>query len=274
MTNKFLGIFMAITFISFLSTPILAQDTTAVADENDIETSFGADLMSRYVWRGLQFGGNSPAIQPAFSMTKKNFELGFWGSYSVSGNNFSQEFDLYLAYTFFDEMFTVTVSDYFFPVENMNYNYFNYLKDETGHVIEGMVKFNGADKFPFTLMAAINFYGADGAKLDSDSASATFNQKTGIHYSNYFELGYTKELKNSTMDVFAGFTLTNPVEADSLTGFLGETGYYGSGSGLINLGVKFSKELKITDDFVLPVNFQLITNPRDKKVFAVFGMSF
>lgn len=274
MTNKLLGIFMLVAFFNLMFLTSKAQDSTAVEKKCKIETEFGADLMSRYVWRGLQFGGNTPAIQPALALTMKNFELGFWGSYSLTGANVNQEFDLYLTYTFWDEMFAATITDYFFPVEGADYNYYNYKNDETGHVLEGMLKFNGTEKFPFSIAAAVNFYGADGAKLDSDSSSATFNQRTGIQYSNYFELGYSKELSNSTLDVFAGFTLTNQAAADSLTGFIGEAGYYGSGSGLINVGVKFSKDLKVSSDFTLPVNLQLITNPRDKKVFVVFGMSF
>ncbi len=65
-----------------------------------IKLNFGADLYSRYIWRGSQFGGNSPSIQPGISAAYKNLEIGAWGAYSIGGNNRSQELDLYAKYSF------------------------------------------------------------------------------------------------------------------------------------------------------------------------------
>lgn len=255
----------------FANLSIIAQSNES---KSKIETDFSADLMSRYVWRGLQFGGCSPSIQPALTFSKGGFELGAWGAYSLGGINPSQELDLYLTYTFLDEAFSATVTDYFFPVENFNYDYFDFKKASTGHVLEGMLSFNGTEKIPFSLLAAVNFYGADASKIVSDSTSVDFNKSSGIQFSNYLELGYSKSFENFDFEAFAGYTFTNPQDADTISGYIGESAYYGGKSGLINLGVKFSKELKISSDFSLPVSLQFITNPRDKKIYFVFGMTF
>ena len=38
----------------------------------------GADIMSRYVWRGTDFG-NTAAIQPSLSFSSGGFTVGAWG---------------------------------------------------------------------------------------------------------------------------------------------------------------------------------------------------
>ena len=42
--------------------------------------SGGGDFISRYLWRGLDFG-NIFSIQPFVALTSGDFEISFWGSY-------------------------------------------------------------------------------------------------------------------------------------------------------------------------------------------------
>lgn len=268
--QKFLSIFI---FLSALSPIIKAQTDT---NKYKIDMDLSADLYSRYIWRGTQFGGNSPSIQPGITATWKNLELGAWGAYSLGGLNPSQEMDLYLDYTFANDKFTVIVTDYYFPRENSVYDYFEYDKDKTGHIFEGGINYNGADKCPFSFSAYVNFYGADAEKLGNDiSDTATFNKKTGIQYSNYFEFGYnTTTKKDIDVNLFLGLTLNNPLKEDIKTGFIGETGFYGSSLGVVNLGITASKKIKIRDDYSLPITASLITNPQAERVYLIFGISF
>lgn len=248
-------------------------DAQTENSQHKIKLDFGADLYSRYIWRGSQFGGNSPSLQPGISATYKNLELGVWGAYSLGGNNLSQELDLYVNYTFLKGLFSVIITDYYFPTEFGNYNYFNYKTDETGHVFEAGLSFNGTKKLPLTFSAYVNFYGADAAKLNSNPLNAGFNQKTGIQYSNYFELAYSASVYKVDFNVFAGATLNSPAKADATTGFIGETGFYGNDPGIVNLGINVSKAVKITNKYSIPLSASLITNPQAKKVYLVFGLS-
>lgn len=252
----------------------LAITSSTFAQSEKPEFDFSTDLMSRYVWRGTQFGGNSPSIQPGIALTHKGFELGAWGSYSLGGINPFQELDMYLSYTFLKEQFTVMVTDYYFPTEFGAYDYYEFNADSTGHIMEASLTFNGNDKIPFSLITAVNFWGADAAKINDDATSADFNKKTGIQYSTYLELGYNREMKNDvTLDAFLGVNLNSPLAADTTTGFMGESGFYGSKAGLVNIGITLSKEIAITDKFSLPMSCSLITNPMDKKIYFVFGIS-
>ena len=153
-------------------------------------------------------------------------------------------------------MLTVTATDYYLPKEDTLNHYFNYKKNETGHLFELSAKFLGTDKIPFTLLVATNVYGADAKKSNSDN-----------QFSTYVEAGYNFKIQDTECNAFLGFTPNKP-DVNK-----GETGFYGPGPGVINLGVTATKEIKITDKFSLPVSTSLITNPQAENIFLVFGIS-
>lgn len=239
-----------------------SQDSTAAKKS---PFSMNVDFMSRYIWRGVNLGGNTPSIQPTlkynFGSTKHAFSLGAWGAYSIGGNQF-QECDLTFGYTF-NEIISLGVTDYFFPADNgASIRYGNYKDLETGHVFEGTFAFNGTKKIPFTLMFAMNFYGMDARKINADGTDG------GIFMSKYVELGYKKVYDDMTVNVFIGGTLDDPKQDR------GEIGFYGNESnGIINVGLKLAKEIKITDKFSLPIQTQLIVNPERERIFMVLGIS-
>ena len=215
--------FILVSSFSYGQNDATKRDTS----KTNLSFDFGADLMSRYVWRGSQLGGNSPSIQPSISLAYKNLEIGAWGAYSLGGVNPYQEMDLHLSYTFLDEMFSGVVTDYYFPTEGTDYNYFTY-DNETGHVIETGLSFNGTDKIPISFSAFVNVYGNEAATIgNNQNDTSTFNKKTGIQYSNYFELGYRSTIKEVEFSAFMGFTLNSPKKPDSKTGYIGEYGWYG-----------------------------------------------
>ena len=231
------------------STYLTAQETPESAKENSSKNNFdiGADIQSRYIWRGLQFGGNSPSIQPTIEYSTGKFALGVWGAYSLGGDNTSQETDLYLTYSP-SETISITVTDYFFPTEGVQNNYFEY-GNATGHVYEAMLSFSGTKKFPIDLTVATNFAGAD--KNNNDQS-----------YSTYLEAGYATKINDTGIRFFAG-------------GVIGDNGgyYLTNGSGIINIGISAEKELKITNSYSLPVNAALAVNPDQENIYLTFGFS-
>lgn len=238
--------------------------------QSDSPVQLGADFMSRYIWRGVNLGGSSPSIQPwiKLNMNSKDsnhaLSIGAWGAYTFSQTS-NQEVDLYMTYTFKNAL-SFTVTDYFFPeyysTEGRS-GFFNYDSDSTCHVLEGIVSFNGTEKIPFTFMFAMNFYGNDARRLNSDGSVA------GIFMTKYVELGYKKNIKGVDFNAFVGAALDKP-DTDK-----GELGFYGNDSaGIINLGLKVSKSILITENYSLPVQASLITNPEAGNIFMVFGISF
>lgn len=244
--NKTTFLFLFSFFYSVLS---FSQE----ADSNPF--SMSVDLVSRYVWRGTQFGNNAPNIQPGLSYNKGNFTAGFWGSYALNQAG-AQEADLYIQYAVNDK-FSITLTDYFFPDETAHYNYFDYNADSTGHILEASIGYDGGEKVPLKVLLATNFYGADAHKINADTSLGN------IMYSTYAELTYSF----THIDAFIGANLTN-VDTDR-----GESGFYGNHIGIVNLGISTSKTIKITNSFSVPFTVSLITNPQAEKIFLVAGFS-
>ncbi len=224
-----------ILFILLNSVVVFGQDSLTI--------NIVSDINSRYVWRGLDYGA-SPSIQPTLSLSKKNFEIGYWGAISTLGSYC--ETDLYVKYSY--KGFYLTVTDYFFPKNTIpttkTERYFNYEDKTTGHIAEGIIGWKGSEKFHFYIFAATSFYGADKDTLGNN------------RYSTYAETGCSFEIRNNTLDVFAGFTTAE--------------GLYGNGIGFVNLGLTGSKKIKVTENFELPVKVSLVFNPQSENIHLVF----
>ncbi len=235
------------------TTNMNAQNDSIKAKENPF--SISCSLMSRYVWRGSDLGA-SPSIQPGFEYSNHGLTIGAWGAYAINFQGY-QESDLYLGYTFFKDMFSATVTDYYFQSDLLSQNYFDYKKNTTGHVYELTLAFNGFKNIPLSIMIATNIYGADAKKINSDGSIGA-NQ-----YSTYGEVSYSFKY----IDVFMG---TNFTKVDRSRG---ESGYYGDYIGIVNLGFTMTKDIKISNNFNLPLSLSLITNPQAEKIFIVAGIS-
>ncbi|MCF6213483.1 MAG: hypothetical protein L3J45_05600 [Flavobacteriaceae bacterium] len=207
---------------------------------------FGADFQSRYIWRGIQFGGNSASAQPYLEVSSGKFTFAAWAAYSLGGINQFQETDLYVTYAPSDNL-SFTITDYFFPEEGTQSSYFTY-KNGTGHVYEFTLAYASEDS-PIGFTLATNFAGAD-------------KNGTKQSYSTYLELNYSKTVNEVDYSLFAG-------------GVVGDKGgyYLTSGSGLINLGLSASKNIKLSSTYSLPINTALIFNPDQGNIFITFGFS-
>lgn len=272
--KKFYLIVLLTFIVAFNFNIALAENPGVKTKKEKATINFGADLMSRYVWRGTEYGGNSPSIQPSLTLNSGGFTVGAWGAFSTAGQNRSQELDLFISQSFLKSLFTVTLTDYFFPVEWGDYNYFQYKSNVSGHVFEGNLTFNGVKDFPFTIMVATNFYGADAFRINDNPQSSDFNSKKGIQYSTYLELGYAFKVKDVSLNSFMGFNCTTPKKANTATGYIGEQGFYGDSFGIVNLGLTAHKSIAITEKYSLPLSASLITNPQAGKVYFVVGVSF
>jgi hypothetical protein len=231
------------TFKTFAGTFLNEKDSS-----NKVSLSFNADLVSRYIWRGLPLSLN-PNIQPYASIAFKDFSIGAWSSYALSKPY--AEVDLYLSYT--ASLFTLTLNDYYSENEDDSvHNYFkwNNSNDEiTPHALEGVITYNGTESLPLSISAATFFYGND---------KDTSNNKN--FYSTYLEMAYKLSVNDNEVKLFAGGTINK--------------GLYANKAAIVNIGVSISREIKVSNTFSLPVFTSFIVNPYAKDVFFTFGMTF
>jgi hypothetical protein len=218
-----------------------------------VEVSASADLVSSYVWRGVDCG--SAAFQPSLGVSYKGLSLTAWGSTNFDSS--AKEFDFTLGYAITGGL-SVSLTDYSFPnagsVEldpvtfeeiETPYDYFDY----DGHQVELGIAYSAGS---FSLAWNTFIYGDD-KKLDDPDKQ---------NYTSYFEAGYSLPVGGTTLDFAVGLSPW-------------ESGVYGNdGFALTNLSIKGSKEIKLTDAFSLPVFSQIVVNPELKNALFVFGISF
>lgn len=230
----------------------MAYSQNAPANDNKEKNSFsydlGADLVSRYIWRGIPLSLSSN-IQPFVSVSYSTLSIGAWGSYSFSSGY--SETDLFLSYDIGN--FTLGIYDYFNEDESdLSFNdYGNFRNSDTlntPHTLEGSLTFNGTDNFPVSFTVATFFYGAD-----RDENNKNF-------YSTYLEAAYTLSLDESEIRFFLGGTAGK--------------GYYSDKAAIVSTGVTASHSLKISESFSLPVYTSLVVNPDANDVFLILGLTF
>ncbi len=264
----YLALFTLVCLTSFQ----LSAQTTEPAPPPASPFKVTAELVSHYVWRGsMATGSPTPNFQPTFSYTKGNFEIGAWGSTDFADSY--KELDPYVSYTAGVLKFTVT--DY-----NWNFghaNYFDYKQKETGHMFEGTIGYTGPESMPISVTLNTMFYGFDqkGNGNISGYASNTPSADSAKQaFSTYIELGYTK----GPASLFLGFT---PMA--SYYNNYGVTKWDATASrktfSIVNLGATVTRNIKVTNDFSIPVRATLIINPaasysRFDFVHLVFGITF
>jgi hypothetical protein len=237
-TNIRLRSFLIVTLsmFNFYSFRSLAQTDSTKVDSVDI--SVNVDLVSRYIWRGQNYG-QAPSIQPYIELGWKNFTLGAWGAYKFTGEG-EQETDFYLSKTF--GPVTLSVWDYWTFCDTNEIDFFDYNEETTGHLLETQILLADEEVFPFGLMGGWFFYGADSTK------------------SLYLELQYYYSKGTTEVTAFAGYQAKGS--------------FYASDPGFVNVGFMVTKPIPITERWELPLCLGLIANPFERSVYVVAGITF
>lgn len=132
--------------------------------------------------------------------------------------------------------------------------YFNFKSHETAHHFEaGLAYTLPVEKFPLSIAWYTMFAGADK------------DDKGRQNYSSYVELNYPFSVKSVDLNLTCGFL---PYEAG-----VGVYGVPNSGFAVTNVALKGITEIKITDNFSIPVFAQAIWNPRMEDAHLVFGFT-
>jgi hypothetical protein len=108
----------------------------------------------------------------------------------------------------------------------------------------------GYDFGPVAFQWYTNIAGNDGVNKDGDRA-----------YSSYFEVSAPFELAKLDWTATAGAV---PYATD----FYGTNGF-----AVVNLSLKATKDIKITDSFSIPVFGEVIANPCSQKAYFAFGFT-
>ena len=177
------------------------------------EVTIGADVVSRYVWRGTDYG-NAVSVQPGIATAVGPVTLGAWGSFPLTdaigtSTTAGNECDLYASTTVGPVGLTLT--DYFFPA----YAGTDSLLNVDIHVFELSA---GADVGPVSVLAAANVSGDDDNSTYLELTYGAFSLGLGNGaYSTDGEFAPVSIGVSASRDNFSASYIINP---DQETSFL------------------------------------------------------
>lgn len=217
---------------------------TATHAQDEVKTTVETDVVSQYVWRGVDLGQAS--LQPTLGISYKGLSLSAWGSVGLTNANDNREIDLTLEYTI--SGLNISITDYWvtggLDPEN---RYLRYNAHSTNHVFEANI---GYDFGPLSLQWYTNFAGNDGTNKNGKRA-----------YSSYFEVVVPFKLSAIEWTATAGAVPW------------ATTSYGTTGFAVTNLALRATKEIKITDTFSVPLFAEVSGNPCSQKAYMVFGFT-
>lgn len=202
--------------------------------------TLGADVVSRYVWRGTDYG-ESASVQPLLSFATGGLEVGTWASYAINPEGaLANEHDIWASYTAGPVTFGLT--DYYFP--NVAPDFFDFDGNGDGaHSLEAFASVVGPASVPLT------FFAGYFAHNDPDG-------------SIYLNLSYPISVDGVDLAVGVGASAV-------------QSALYGTdGFGIIEINLAASKSIPLTEGFALPLSVAYILNPYAERSFLVLGLSF
>ena len=217
---------------------IIATVAAFAQKESKFSVDAEADLVSSYVWRGMYQGGVN--FQPALSFSVHGITLGTWGSTDMRA--FAKEVDFYLSYEI--GRFYVAVTDYWWMNEGESF-----FKERSGDFFEASLVYSVSKKFPLSFGVNTMFRG-DGDK----------NEKGEQLYSTYISASYPFSVGNTDCEISIGISPWKGMYSDKFD--------------VAAITAKASKNLKVTDNFSLPVSVELVLSPAQDNAYLVFGLKF
>jgi hypothetical protein len=227
---------------------IMVISTMPATGQDKLETSAGVDIVSKYVWRGVD-QGQAAALQPGLGLSYKGLSLGAWGSTSLADPQ-PYELDFSLGYSVGG--FSIGITDYYWS--GLEGSFFDYHADT--HLFEGNLAFTFGEKCPLTLSWNTFFAG----KSDQD-------EKGKQQFSTYIEAAYDFSL--------GGLDFTASIGAAPWTSYAWLSSDYGkTGFQVSSISLLGTKKLEITPTFSVPLFVQCIFSPATDASHLVIGFSF
>jgi hypothetical protein len=215
--------------------------------ETKWKVSTGAELVSSYVWRGVYQTGVS--FQPALTVSYADgLSLSAWGStdFSTVGQadlGIAKEVDFTLGYSVAG--FSIAATDYWWAGEGTRYGH-----HKAAHFIEATLGY-ATDRFGISWNTMLQ----EGNGGDSDYKQL---------YSTYIQGDLNFDVSGVACTLSAGIS--------PWTGIYHREGTTDFALNVISLTA--TKEVKISEDFSLPVFARITSAPNQDNLFFVFGLRF
>ena len=250
--KKFLALLlMLLSMVVFAQNDSIAKPPTEEKEKPEPKFTAAVDVVYPYLWRGVRYNGDRVAFQSTLNYAiSDKLSFGLWATTNFSNAaDAYNEFDWSISYQLTPIM-SIMLNDYYWPATkkaqqedsiNSRDNYFDY-SEGSAQTLDISLVFDFSEKrVPFDFLFSTLIGGTD-YNYDDEGNPTT------RAFSSYAELGYTHSFEKTGIDVrsFVGAAVING-------GYYGTDANGSSGFTFTNVGVNVAKEVKITENYKLPV---------------------
>lgn len=228
---------------SFLSLLLSLVGTIGVQAQDSLQVSLGADLVSKYVWRGMDMG-TGVSLQPYIEFSYKGLTLEANANASIAQTSVN-EINIGLSYEIGN--FTIGITDYY-STDSDSAAYGHYTTD---HTFEANLSAYISDDVPLTFSWNTIFTAGKNDEYNDDGKRM---------YSSYFNIAYDFDVHGISLAPAIGFNMW-------------ESQYYDN-FGVLDVTLTATKEIKLFNNYTLPIYLQAIASPTLDKAYLVFGITF
>ncbi len=235
--------FVKNAFVKALMVLVMVFGPFALHAQDKVEFGASADIVSKVLWRGQNYGNVS--IQPSGWVSYKGFSFGVWSSLGFTDEDVA-EVDLSISYE--NGGFYATITDYWCAYYGDGSKYFSYKANVTPHVFEATV---GYDFGFLDVNWSTNFAGCDGITKRGRRA-----------YSSYFQATVPFSLLTVDWAATVGFTPWNTDYYYNATGFA-----------VCDVSLQAAKEIKLSEKFSFSIFAKYCLNPSTMQTYFLGGIS-
>jgi len=138
--------------------------------------------------------------------------------------------------------------------------FFDFDDKSTMHTMDLTLSYSLSGGLPLSFELSSLVYGYDPKEVTTNANGEVVSWENK-NYSTYFGVGYPVQVNETAVEFTVG-------------AMLGESYWYGAEkAGITNVGLKASKQYKLSDSFSFTGFFQLVTNPLNEQALVVVGIN-
>lgn len=262
-----------VSLIMFLITFLISAQSqnTIVADslfdmhKEKVHLDMALSFKTQNYFRGL-LPSPAPTIATHAGMISKNWIIGMYGGVGFDGHYQETDFiliyrkpriDFHLEYYY---NYTKGITDIKEPSGLFDFN-----KQTTRGLLDFVIHVRLDKNNHWNFTSSTFLFGRDTNLEEIIGGIDPVTVRTDQRYSQYFELAYNWYIGSNKIKGHLGgsFSWENPSGAQ----------FYGNGPGINNMGISFSRKLRINSEVQLPVKASMYLNPMAETTYLILSLN-